>query len=226
AVLDQLLIWLAQRHGWRFSIFSPEQQPLRLHQRDLIRQYTGTSFIKDHLGGLSREEVTGATERVADHFRRILPNESSIEKILELARIEVFRHGIRALVIDPWNKLEHARPTHMSMTEYIGMAITRFQQFAQNHNIHMFIVAHPKKLYRDQDGAQPVPTLYDVSDSANWANMADVGVTVWRDLQLAHTGVNQVELHITKMRWDHVGKLGKVTFGYHVPSKRLYEVKK
>lgn len=224
-VLDQTLVWLAERHGWGFAIFSPEQQPLRLHQRDLIRQYTGKSFVRDHLGGLSREEVIAANQWVSDHFSFILPEDTGIDTILDLARIEVYRRGVRGVVLDPWNEIEHSRPRHQSETEYVSYALTKIRQFARTHNVHVWVVVHPTKMRRNDDGTEPIPTLWDCSGSAHFRAKADVGVTVWRDLGLAAQGDNQVELHITKMRWDHLGKLGKVTFGYHVPSKRLYEVK-
>lgn len=222
SVLDQCLVWLAERHGWAFTIFSPEQQPLRLHQRDLIRQYVGKSFRKSDSYAMTRDEVMAGNEWVSDHFSFILPEDTGIDSILDLARIEVYRRGVRGLVLDPWNELEHSRPKHQSETEYTSYALTRIRQFARNHNIHVWIIAHPTKLRRNDDGTEPIPTLWDCSGSANFRNKADVGVTIWRDL--TNPGHNQVELHITKMRFDDSGKLGSVNFGYDAPSKRLYEI--
>lgn len=49
----------------------------------------------------------------------------SVDWILNLARAAVLRHGIRGLVIDPYNELDHQRPTNMSETEYVSQMLTK-----------------------------------------------------------------------------------------------------
>src|SRR5439155_15869580 len=105
-----------------------------------------------------------------------------IEKILEIAAQLCLRRGIRGLVIDPWNELEHLRPAGMTETEYVSQALKRVRVFARSRGIHVWVVVHPAKLYRDSNGKYPVPTLYDCSGSANWRNKADNGICLWRDL--------------------------------------------
>lgn len=220
-VIDQLLIWLAERHDWTFAVFSPEQQPLVRHQRDLIRQHVGKSFREGDIERMTKAEVVAANTWVADRFAFVLPETTDIDTILSLARVQVFRNGVRGVVIDPWNEIEHARPRHQSETEYISDALSKIRRFARTHNVHMWVIAHPTKMRRTDDGEEPIPSLWDISGSAHFRNKADIGITVWRDLQLNN---NTVEIHITKMRFDDSGSLGKVRFGYDVPSKRLYQV--
>lgn len=221
-VLDQFMLWLSDKHDWRFALFSPEQQPLVLHQRDLIRQRVGKSFRKQDARAMTEAEVVEANAWVSDRFSFILPPENpSIDEILRLAKVEVFRRGIQGMVIDPWNELAHSRPHNMLETDYVSYALTQIRQFARNHNIHVWVCAHPTKMQPKDDGTERVPGLWDISGSANFRNKADVGVTIWRDLQ--NRSANTVEMHITKMRFDDSGKLGKVVFGYDLASKRLYE---
>jgi twinkle protein len=52
----------------------------------------------------------------------------------------------------------------------------------------------------------PVPTLYDISGSANWANKADLGLVVYRDLDNG----NIVELYLRKVRFKEIGQVGVV----------------
>ena len=42
---------------------------------------------------------------------------------------------------------------------------------------------------REGDGSYPPPSLYDVSGSAHWDNMADVGMVVHRDFEADQTRV-------------------------------------
>ena len=53
----------------------------------------------------------------------------------------------------------------------------------------MWMVAHPAKMQRTQEGIIPPPSLYDVSGSAHWNNMADVGLVIHRDFETDETRV-------------------------------------
>lgn len=220
-VLDQMLVWLAQRHDWTFAIFSPEQQPLVRHQQHLIEQYLGMPFNRGYTQRMSREAMLEGNAWVADRFAFVLPEEPGVDTILDLARVQVFRNGVRGVVIDPWNELEHSRPRHLSETEYISEALSKFRRFARHHDVHLWIVAHPTKMRRTDDNTEPIPGLWDISGSAHFRNKADVGITVWRDVP---ANDNMVDVHVTKVRFSDSGKLGKVRFGYESSCKRLYSV--
>jgi len=82
-------------------------------------------------------------------------------------------------IIDPWNEMEHVKPKDMTQTEYTGFAIRQLKKFATKYEVHVMVVAHPAKLQRGrQDGKYPVPSLYDIADSAHWANKPDLGIIV------------------------------------------------
>jgi twinkle protein len=71
--------------------------------------------------------------------------------------------------------------------------------------VHVWVVAHPQKLYRKDDGSYPVPTPYDISGSAHWRNKADNCVTVWRD---ERDPDSPVQIHVQKIRFREVGSPG------------------
>ena len=48
------------------------------------------------------------------------------------------------------------------------------KKFAKSWQVHLIVVAHPSKINRNKDGSLPVPTLYDISDSAHWYNKPDL----------------------------------------------------
>jgi twinkle protein len=152
---------------------------------------------------------------VDEHFTWILPaseDDWTIERILAVARQLCFRFGIHGLVIDPWNELEATRPAAMSETEYVSHVLKRVRVFARERRVHVWIVVHPAKLYRDKAGKYPVPTLYDCAGSANWRNKADNGLCLWRDL--AADDRDEVQLHVQKIRFRHVGRRGMCRLYY------------
>ena len=178
--VDHMLVNLAKTQGWNFAIFSPENQPLEDHMGRMMEKYVGKPFNSGASERLSRAERDDAEGWLDDHFHWILPDDDSdwtIETVLDRAAQLVYRFGIRGLVVDPWNELEHARPEGLSETEYISKALKRIRNFGHRHGVHVWVVAHPSKLYRDKDGNYPVPTMSDINGSAHWRNKADNGIS-------------------------------------------------
>jgi twinkle protein len=97
--------------------------------------------------------------------------------------------------------------------------LSKVKRFAQNHGVHIWIVAHPTKLPRE-NGSLPVPTLYDISGGANWANKADIGVAVHRPGPRADT---QIVVH--KVRFKAVGRPGTVTLRWDGATGRYSEIR-
>jgi twinkle protein len=118
---------------------------------------------------------------------------------------------IDGLVIDPWNELDATRPTHMNETEFVSASLSKLRAFAREKKIHIWLVAHPQKLYREKDGKIPIPSLYDISGSAHFFNKCDMGLCVWRDKQDKKT---QTKVFIQKVRFQENGKTGCVTFNF------------
>lgn len=125
--------------------------------------------------------------------------EFDIDAFLETARVSVLRDGAQIILLDPWNELEHKRNRDESLTEYVGRAIRRVKAFARRYNVAFWIVAHPTK---PQRGVSEMPSLYDVSDSANWANKADYGLVYHR----RDKALNEAQLAVVKVRMGLPGE--------------------
>lgn len=54
----------------------------------------------------------------------------SIDWVLKLAKAAVLRHGIRGLIIDPYNEVDHQRPKNMTETEYVSGMLSKVCCFA------------------------------------------------------------------------------------------------
>lgn len=211
--LDALLVNLAMEQGWQFALFSPENQPLEDHMGRMMEKYARQPFAAGPTPRMNQQTKNAAEQWLAEHMYWVLPDDDAewtIKTVLESAKALVLRKGIRGLVIDPWNELEHVLPPGITETIYIGQVLRQVRQFARRHSVHVWIVAHPQKIYRE-DGKYPVPTLYDISGSANWRNKADNGIVVWRDF-----GNDQmpVEIHVQKVRFRQIGRIGMAKLRY------------
>lgn len=202
--VNDLVCRTCEANGWRAVFASFEQHPQIDHKRALVRWKTGSSERE-----LNPIEY-GRTEAWIDRrFSFVVPDEddeedATLEWILDKLASAVVRYGAEIAVIDPWNELDHAKPKDKSLTEYVGWAIRQLKRFAKRWNVHLIVVAHPTKLQREKDQQLPMPTLYDISDSANWFNKPEVGLIVHRN-----GGVTQVR--VAKSRYhDQIGKPGLV----------------
>lgn len=128
--------------------------------------------------------------------------EMNLEAFLEYCRIVVVRDGVKMIILDPWNELEHKRRRDETETDYISRALRQIKRFAKQYDVAFWVVAHPTK---PNERSNKVPGLYDISGSANWANKADYGVTYHR----ANPEENDALIIINKVRMGLPGKKGK-----------------
>lgn len=223
--LDALTVNLATNQGWVFGVLSLENLPLERHFAKLAEKYINLPFSETlHSYKMSEDDLGMACEWGEKHFKFLNPDEEdlNVDGILKLAKVLVFRHGINGLIIDPWNELDHTARGMVSETEHISLALGRIRKFAREHNIHVWIVAHPTKLQKDKDGKYPVPTPYDVAGSAHWRNKADNSITVHRP-NLADKLDRRVEIHVQKIRFKEIGRVGVATLDYDVVSGRYID---
>lgn len=218
--LDNVMVNMATDSKWRWAVFSAENLPLERHAANLASLYIGRPFgPSSSRQRISESEFNFATLFLDSYFRFVCPREedTTIDRILELARMIAEHEGFEGLVIDPWNELDHSRANNMNETEYISRALTKIRRFARDHEVHTFLVAHPTKLQRikttdvSDQNVYPVPTPYDVSGSAHFRNKADNCLCVWRDVQRPHT---PTQIHIQKIRFREVGEVGMCELYY------------
>jgi twinkle protein len=109
----------------------------------------------------------------------------------------------------------------MTETEYVSQLLGKVRRFAQHYGVHVWFVAHPAKMPRDSSGSRPVPTLYDISGSANWVNKADIGIVIHRDIDKDPA---VTEIQVRKVRFKSVGKIGTVALRWDRVTGRYAEM--
>lgn len=224
--LDALLLNLA-RQGWRHALHSPENKPEALHVAKYLEKYLGRPFGDGPTPRMSAEEMHEAMNEIAEWFGFLVASSDSqrevftVEHIMEAA--ELFFRSAKCwhskenpcgLVIDPWNELEHLRPREWSETEYISATLTALRAWARKHRVHVWLVAHPQKLRRDENGHLPVPRPDSISGSQHWWNKADNCLTVWREFNPLPGTAHEVKIYIQKIRFKHIGKIGEIMLHY------------
>jgi twinkle protein len=220
--IDALTLNLASAYEWRFALCSFENPPEE-HIAKLAEKYLGAPFWDGPIRRMSEADLERGMGWIAARFFLIRFDDDAptIEAIIEKARVAVMRHGIRGLVIDPYNEIEHRRPSNMTETEYVSQLLGKVKRFARHHGVHVWFVAHPAKMPRDKGGSRPVPTLYDISGSANWVNKADLGIVIHRDPDKDPT---RTDVLVRKVRFKSVGKIGGVSLKWSPTTGRYAEI--
>ena len=214
--IDEIAERLNMRYGWRFAYFSPENAPLSYHASKLIEKFTGRKFGKDTLPYGEYQQVKMHLET---DFYFISPKDDfRVDSILDRAKYLVRKRGIKALVIDPYNRLENEQGSR-NETQYISQLLDRLTNFAQQNDVLIILMAHPTKMSKNKDGNIEMPTLYDISGSAHFYNKCDFGIIVHRDR------VKEiVEVRVSKVKFRHLGKVGSALFKYNLTNGRYSPV--
>ena len=223
--LDALMVNLAHTYGWTFAVFSPENQPLEIHFQKLAEKYIGKPFFGHDR--MDKADLTDAARWIDDRFSFVLPDAEnmSVDSVLQLAKVAVVRRGVRGVIVDPWNELDHSRAQNLTETEYISLCLSKIRRFARDNNVHVFLVAHPTKLKKEKNEAGLMvympPTPYDISGSSHWRNKADNAITIFRpDVTKENSSV---QIHIQKIRFKNNGKPGVVALQYEYKTGRFID---
>jgi len=204
------VLWnVARDYGWRAAIFPPEM-PTVPYLRDKMRRI---------IGGDDADRLIEESFLFIDNDPNDADDEDiTLEWIIEKGRDAVLRYGIRALVIDPWNEVEHARRRDETMAEYIGRAIRALKRFARQYGVAVFVLAHPTKDVWERGKLRP-PSLYDIDGAAHWFNKCDHGLVIWRDPE-----TDQTSIMINKVRFEGTGEKGTIRMKLDKASQRFVQL--
>ena len=211
--LDALAMNMTHKNNWIIGVCSPENQPVSYHATKLMEKYMGKRLNK-----MTEEEFNESREWVNFFFKFVLPEDRTLDSLLEKAKLLVVRYGMKGLIIDPYNEIIHTdRQEGISETEYVSEFLAKIRGFARQYGIHIWLVAHPTKLQKGMDGKYPVPTGYDVAGSAHFFNKADNIIAVHRDKSDRYAFS---EIHVQKIRSRWLGQLGRTRLEWDASSGR------
>ena len=208
-------IWfnIARRYDVRIAMFSAETR-LKPFLRRNMRQFFHRKAEK---------MMTEAEKRVADEwieefivFMDVGDEVPTMPWIIEAIEVAAQRHGCRAAVVDPWNKIEEDYdPREMTETRWIGKQLDLLIQMSRGLSIHTQIIAHPSK--PDATSKKFPPDLYSISGSQHWNNRVDQGFCVHRE-KIVDGGKRQTgsELYQLKTRFEELGYPSSYGMNYDI----------
>ena len=197
--VDNMALSLRIHHNCKGAFYSPENKPTELHFSKLARKLIGKHW--EGKFRISHEEKNLVKRYLDNYFFFLKPEKDfTLTTILSQVKMLQQRHGLDFFVIDAWNKLEHKGKQD---TDYVGRCLDELAMFCETQRIHLFLVAHPRKMPKDDNKKYEVPTMYDIAGSSNFYNKTDNGLSVVRDKE---TGISSI--YRQKIKFDHWGVEG------------------
>ena len=204
--VDQMVVGYNQQYGWKTAFASPENQPTYLHAHKLMRKVWGDMPNVGDIGGDKWNEIA---DHINDHFYFIDMDKYDLDSVLRKGAELVKRKGIKCLVIDPFNKVRDINAKTDDVNRYTMDYLMKIETFAKKYDCLVFIVAHPTKMYKNQQGQIEEPTMYSIKGGGEWYDASYHGLLVHRDYEAGTTkvkvlkckfqnlGVNGAEAHFT-----------------------------
>ena len=180
--LNQLSCLKAAMEGWKFAMFSPENMPMNDFFNDIIEMYIGKSSDPMYKSNqMVIEEYKEAMDFVNDHFFLIYPNKNFLlETVLAKAKVLIRQKGIRSLIIDPYNTIQHKLRSGEREDLYISRFMSELKRFAVDNDISIHLVAHQITTRKGEDGRYPKPDINSIKGGGTFADKADNVMFVWR----------------------------------------------
>ena len=205
--VDQMVVGYNANYGWKTAFASPENQPTYLHAHKLMRKTWQGMPTKEDIG-------SDRWNQIADHcnsnYFHIDMERYTLDSVLKKGAELVKRKGIKCLVIDPFNKVRDVGGSD-DVNRYTMEYLQKIEIFAKKYDVLVFIVAHPTKMYKNQQGEIEEPTMYSIKGGGEWYDASYHGILVHRNykdntvkakvlkVKFQNLGTNQAEAHF---KWD------------------------
>jgi twinkle protein len=202
--VDQMVVGYNQLYGWKTAYASPENQPVYLHAHKLMRKHWQDMPAVGDIGG---DKWLQVTEHVNDNYFFIDMDKYNLEAVLRKGAELVKRKGIKCLVLDPFNKIRDTNAHSDDVNRYTMDYLAKIEAFCKKYDVLTFIVAHPTKMYKGQDGKMEEPTMYNIKGGGEWYDASYHGLLVHRDYDAKTTKVK-----VLKVKFQNLGENGAESF--------------
>ena len=213
-LVKNVLMNLAKQ-GENIAVCAFEDDISRNYKLDMLKIHTG-----EHETRVQPDQREEFEKLYQERFVFISNDETdelpTMPWLLERIEIAANRYRSDFVVIDPWTEIIKDR--RENVIDHIERGLNELKAAARFYNIHIMVVAHPRKPTVDGTDAK-VPTGYDISGSAHFANKAFNGITLHRT---AHEDV--VSITVWKTKRQEMGRNGTFYMRYDPLSGRLRSI--
>lgn len=208
----------------KVSYYSPEHFPLKKHHEIMAEKVVGKKFLKNQYEErMNLSELEMYKKWADDKIYLTMPDGGKTPDwkwIFERWEEQCFRYGCNIFVIDAFNKV---KMDNRESTAQISDVLADITMFCQKYNVHVFLIAHPRKMGKDEDGNEQMPDLYDVKGSGDFRDQTHNGLVVHR---LYGDDKREVRIKNVKAKFKNQGSgnIGEsIILKFNVKNGRYFE---
>lgn len=232
-----MALCMAERHGWKFLIYSPETGDAADIYAMLTKIYCGANKYIEGKFGITKEHKLQAERFLYKHFQIVDYSRGlTMDGIYEYANeLNSNDWHVDCLCVDPFNAVTHDLDT-TPRDVYLGEFLLDFDQNATKNDRLNVIIVHPTSQERktvDINGEKV--SFYDVADKREimwgqeWSRKGKNLLSVWRP-----TNPKLVDEHgqpfregylvadVQKRKPDEVGEVGRYGIYFNWRTQRFY----
>jgi hypothetical protein len=221
--LMEMLLNTSIWYGWRHLVYFPDVGSNVEILADLIHKKTGKSFNPKHANHITELEIQTELDWITHHFLVLTKTEVKAKmtpmEFWDMAVKLKESEGIHTASIDSWKDMSHPYDEFGGYAQYLEYALPYRNQIAEDNDLHLHTIIHPKLTEKERDGSRKAPVPYDLKGGSEWFNSGKNMITVHRP----DINSNLVEVMFNKIKPRSVGQIGKISLNYDVLISRYYE---
>ena len=218
----QLMLLKSLRDGWKWAIFSPENEPVTEIFDQLAHALAGQSPDPSWANQMSESAYEHAKAFLFRHFFVVSPPEEwTLPCLLDYFAHLVATEKVHGCLLDPWNQLIHDKGGNERDDEYLSRTLSQVKRFAMKQKQCFVITAHPKSPNLTGGQQWKCPDQFDLAGGAMWGNKLDNVLAVHRPNYRDNKADTIVEWHAHKIKKQKlVGRPGFVTLDFDYARNR------
>lgn len=228
--LEDYLLNMINDNDLCCTFYSPEHLPVYKHAQQLCTKVMGKpyhysyNFGNDSVPQITKDEIKEFANWSKDKIFMVAPDKGETVDwpfVMDKFKEQMFATGSDIFVIDAFNKVRMQKPGDLGEINQILADLT---SLAQAYEVSIFLVAHPKKMGKDEAGLVKMPDLYDVKGSGDFYDQTHNGFSVYRYFNdNSPDGRGYVEVTNLKTKFQHQGSINEsCEFYYDIPTMRYY----
>ena len=222
-VLMECLLNTSLYYGWKHLVYFPDVGSNVEIMADLIHKKTGKTFQPGQENTIEDAEITRGAMWVAQYFK-ILTKKDIKAKMTPVEFWDLAVHlkktgELHTASIDSWKDMNHKYNEHGGYAQYLEYVLPYRNQIAEDNDLHLHTIIHPKETEKGKDGKRTAPKPYDLKGGSEWFNSGKCMLTVHRD----DITNNVVRVIINKVKPRAIGKPGEVELFFDMKKFVYYD---
>lgn len=205
----EILMNLAERSNQRHGLYVPDIGSDKEVVAKLVKMKTGRDFHDKYHNKITPSELSNCMDWIFHHFvvfkKKDFKTGVSPMEFWEMVSNYKDDGGIlNTGLLDSWKNLKHLYSGREDL--YLDEILSVRNEMAERNNKHFHTIAHAVKTDADQSGKRRIPTAWDIKGGGSWYANGKTIITVDHPNKLE----NMVNLHISKVKPEDVGKVGSI----------------